>query len=343
MRSLFKGATNMNGDISCWKVDELAGDALKDTFKDTTSLTSCKKHKIALAWVDNLVFQASSYDTGWTSEKCPPQTDAEFKLASWEWVQDAATAACKWGDIGGWDVSGVKDFNNAFSKHRDVSNTAVTGTDGRGGNPKVTTFITGLADISKWITTSVTSLYATFHEAGEMNVDVGAWTVEKVTNLQGTFMDASKFVGTGLGSWITSSVTTLRGTFYGATEMNCDMSSWNVAKVTTLQNTFSSVSTVKFTRGPSKFVGTGLNLWITSSIANLEGTFRSAGEMNVDLSGWSLGKVTNLRNTFMDASKFVGTGLSKWDTSSVTVLKNTFHNADSMNENLGGWSVVKGE
>ena len=53
--------------------------------------------------------------------------------------------------------------------------------------------------------------------------------------------------------------------------------------------------------------------------------------------------VKELGAAFMGASKFVGTGLSKWDTSSVIDLKDTFNNADSMNENLGGWSVVKGE
>jgi hypothetical protein len=37
-----------------------------------------------------------------------PLTDFTFKQASWDWVQDATTAATKWGDIGVWNVSGVK-------------------------------------------------------------------------------------------------------------------------------------------------------------------------------------------------------------------------------------------
>ena len=85
-----------------------------------------------------------------------------------DWVQDTAAATTKWGDIGDWDVSGVKDFKHAFSKHR--------GEDGKyveNGNPKAALFVgTGL---SKWTTTSVTSLYRTFYNAHEMNFDLSTW------------------------------------------------------------------------------------------------------------------------------------------------------------------------
>ena len=53
--------------------------------------------------------------------------------------------------------------------------------------------------------------------------------------------------------------------------------------------------------------------------------------------------VTDLSHAFESAEKFVGTGLSKWDTTSVTNLNFTFYRAVSMNVNLGGWSVAKGE
>ena len=45
-------------------------------------------------------------------------TDAEFKQATWDYVQNTATATTKWGDIGDLDVSGVKDFSYSLSKHR---------------------------------------------------------------------------------------------------------------------------------------------------------------------------------------------------------------------------------
>ena len=63
-------------------------------------------------------------------------TDGEFKAASWDWVQDTTTATSKWGDIGDWDVSGVKDFSYAFSTHRDVVGGTFANDD---GNPKAKT------------------------------------------------------------------------------------------------------------------------------------------------------------------------------------------------------------
>ena len=145
-----------------------------------------------------------------------------------EWVQDTVTATPEWGAIGDWDVSGVGDFSFAFSNHRNK----VGGTSVFGGNRKAATFVS--TDISKWITTSVTSLAFTFQGASKMNADLSKWSVDKVTTLHYTFQSASKFAGSGLNSWITTSVTSLHRTFQNAGEMNSDLSKWNVAKVRAL-------------------------------------------------------------------------------------------------------------
>ena len=164
-------------------------------------------------------------------------TDKEFKLATWEWVQDTGTATTKWGDIGDWDVSGVGDFSYAFSVHRNQAG----GTYVENGNPKAATFVG--TDISKWITTSVTSLYRTFKSAGEMNADLSKWSVAKVTSLEQTFNGASKFAGVGLHLWDISKVTKMTSTFTSATSLtSCSkrkivdawkssaaFSSWNTA------------------------------------------------------------------------------------------------------------------
>ena len=73
--------------------------------------------------------------------------------SSTDWVEDnspTGTVYKKWGDIGDWDVSGVKDFSYAFSKHRNIA--GVSGDPD--GNPKAVFFVG--SDISKWITTSCT-------------------------------------------------------------------------------------------------------------------------------------------------------------------------------------------
>ena len=131
-------------------------------------------------------------------------------------MQDTASATTKWGDIGDWDVSGVKDFSFAFSLNRNQAG----GSFVSNGNPKAVTFV-GTA-ISKWITTSVTSLAHTFREASEMNVDLTGWKVGKVTSLEDTFNSASKFPGTGLDSWDVAKVTTMFETFFDNGLSSCN-------------------------------------------------------------------------------------------------------------------------
>ena len=89
-----------------------------------------------------------------------PLTDATFKKATWDYVQDAGSATTKWGDIGDWDTSGVGDFSRAFSTDRNEAG----GSYVIGGNPKAAMFV-GNA-ISKWDTASATSLGYTFLGAG---------------------------------------------------------------------------------------------------------------------------------------------------------------------------------
>ena len=90
-----------------------------------------------------------------------------------------------------------------------------------------------------------------------------------------------------------------------------------------------------------KFVGTAISKWITISLTSMEFTFHGANSMNADLSGWRVGKVTTMQNTFAGAHKFVGTGLSAWDTASVITLRETFYAAGEMNSDLSGWDVAK--
>ena len=158
------------------------------------------------------------------------------------------------------DVSGVKDFSYAFSKHRNQAG----GSSVYNGNPKAATFV-GTA-ISKWNTASATSLVSTFEDAGEMNADLTGWNVGKVVTLEKTFRDASTFAGTGLGSWDTASTTTLDYTFYSAKEMNADLSGWKVGKVVSLVQTFN---------GAAKFTGTGVDTWNIAEAKSMSGTFTS--------------------------------------------------------------------
>ena len=99
-------------------------------------------------------------------------------IFSLDWVEDTDTATTKWGDIGGWDVSGVKDFSYAFSKHRNEAGGAYV-TD---GNLKAATF-TAASGMSKWITSAATTLKGTFLFAADFDVDLGNWDVSSVDTM----------------------------------------------------------------------------------------------------------------------------------------------------------------
>ena len=268
---------------------------------------------------------------------------------------DTYTAFIKWGDIGDWDVSGVGDFSYAFSKHRDQTG----GTYKENGNLKAAEFVgTGM---SKWITTSVTTLESTFNNAAKMNSDLSGWKVDGVTTLGQTFKSASKFIGTRLDLWITASATSLSGTFYNAAEMNSDLSGWKVDKVTTLYQTFRGASnfigtglglgswiTTKVTTLQQtftfafNFVGTGLGKWITASVTTMDSTFKQAYKMNADLSGWQTAKATTLRHMFHKAYKF-NSDISSWETSRVVGagFGSMFEYTRAFNSNLQKWDVAK--
>jgi hypothetical protein len=141
-----------------------------------------------------------------------PLTDTQFKQATWDYVQDMATATTKWGDIGDFDTSGVKDFSRAFSVNRNEGGSYVAN-----GNPKAATFVG--TTISKWDTASATSLYYTFQGASEMNADLSGWKVAKVVTLYYTFSFASKFTGTGVDTWDVAKVTTMSSTFKSTTSL----------------------------------------------------------------------------------------------------------------------------
>ena len=225
------------------------------------------------------------------------------------------TAIAKWGDIGDWDVSEVKDFSDAFSTSRDETG----GTYVQGTNSKAAAFVG--TDMSKWTTTSVTSLSNTFRGAKLMNSDLSAWKVGKVVTLADTFAYASNFAGTGLDLWDTAAITDLAGTFRNAGEMNVDLSAWKVGKVTTMVQTFQYAST---------FEGKGLTSWDTSSVTTLALTFASAGAMNADLSLWNVAKVTTLYSTFNNAAKYQASGLEKWDVGAVVTMRSVFSDDNAL-------------
>ena len=127
-----------------------------------------------------------------------------------------------------------------------------------------------------------------------------------------------------------------------------DIGDWDVSGVADFSYAFSTnrdaTGGTSVTNGNLKaatFVGTAMSKWIMTSATTLELTFYGASEMNSNLSGWNVAKVTSLHQTFREASKFTGTGLATWDTASVTHLNYVFFKAGKFNGDISGWDTGK--
>ena len=158
-------------------------------------------------------------------------TQAEFYTATWDVVNSPSTSVTKWGPIEDWDTSGVTTLRYAFSADRnEAGDWSLTA-----GNPKAATFN---GDISKWITTSATSMKRTFNGARAFNGDISKWITSSVKHMGDTFNDAAAFNG-DVSAFNTSSVLSMGYTFYKAASFTgTGVDLWNINKVRDLGSIF---------------------------------------------------------------------------------------------------------
>jgi hypothetical protein len=236
-------------------------------------------------------------------------------------------------DAGSWDVSKVADMTSTF----------IGAINFKG------------AGLSKWNVAAVTSMAGTFSSTALTSCNkrkiVDAWTRISTVFVDTTTYDTDWAADAcppltdiqfkqASWDWVqnTGTVTTKWG----------DIGEWDMSGVGDFSYAFSihrnEAGGSYVGNGNPKaatFVGTAISKWNTASATSLYRTFEEASEMNADLTGWKVGKVVTLQNTFFRASKFTGTGLALWNTASATSLRGTFWGASEMNADLTGWMVGK--
>ncbi|KAH8043371.1 hypothetical protein JL722_15249 [Aureococcus anophagefferens] len=226
----------------------------------------------------------------------------ELKEAVGEWISDSGDAESKYGPIGDWDVSKVKNMASLCNSSASF--------DG---------------DIGAWDVSKVTTLQGAFQGCASFNQDLSAWDVSKVTTLRGAFTDAAAFdqpFGAldffgAFVAWDVSSVTTLQGAFLGCASFNQDLSAWDVSKVTTLRGAFSDAAAFD----------QNIGAWDVSSVTTLRRTFDGAAEFDAPIGAWDVSKVTTMVSTFEGAAAF-DADIGDWDVSQVTVMDYMFLGAD---------------
>ncbi|MDB4266785.1 BspA family leucine-rich repeat surface protein [Flavobacteriaceae bacterium] len=157
-------------------------------------------------------------------------------------------------------------------------------------------------DLSKIITTKVTSMSEMFNQASAFNQDIT--------------------------SWDTSNVTTMSKMFNGATLFNQDIGSWDTSSVTDMSQMFAV----------AKAFNKNISSWDTSSVTNMFRMFVFTDEFNQDIGSWDTSSVTNMEQMFYYAISF-DKDIGSWDTSSVTNMGYMFYYATAFNQDISGWCV----
>lgn len=96
------------------------------------------------------------------------------------------------------------------------------------------------SDISNWDTGAVTRMYMMFRAAASFNQPIGKWVTTAVTNTEYMFADALAF-DQPIGKWNTSSITSMKSMFEGATSFNQPLINWDVRKVEHMDRMFGGV------------------------------------------------------------------------------------------------------
>ena len=237
MQYMFYSASAFNQDISSW-TGYAATTAQTEMFLDATAFEA------KFTCTNAVTGPANSCDTiksTWIAPSPPspppspppPPPLTPIPSESWHDFVEAClsesgaevTGECttwasgnNYGTIPNWDVSLVTDMSGW------------TGTTLQGFGGK-STFN---ADISKWDTGKVTSMFTMFHKASAFNQDIGSWNTARVTSMSSMFNEASAF-NQDIKEWNTGKVTTMYRMFYYASAFNHDISSWTGTAATTAQ------------------------------------------------------------------------------------------------------------
>ena len=192
--------------------------------------------------------------------------------------------------------------------------------------------------ITTWIAASPISLPLVPHGMYNMTVDWGDGTaIDTITS----WNDAAKTHNYAVSGEYDVTITgTIKGFAFnntGYTSSLLDVKEWGQLQICESASFYGADELGPSNRLPSiryKLTATDKPAIISNT---LENTFRGANNLSGSISDWNTVNVTNLKNTFRDATKF-NTPLN-WNTSNVTTLEGTFKNATDFNTTLS-WDTT---
>tara|TARA_R110002126_G_scaffold116875_3_gene256502 strand:- start:2026 stop:4377 length:2352 start_codon:yes stop_codon:yes gene_type:complete len=309
MGSMFDQADGFDQDLSNWDVSNVSN--MSSMFRDTE-----------LTGFNN---SGSTGISGWTTSAV---------TTMYYMFEDNKTFNQP---IGSWDVSNVLDMegmfydNNVFDQP--LSGWNVSNVDTMKNMLRNTTFN---QPIDTWVVTGVTDMLGMFMNADAFDQDIGAWDVSNVTLMSHMFRDTegtgfNNSGSTSISGWTTSAVTDMQYMFEDNKTFNQPIGSWDTGNVTNMTFMF----------GDAIF-NQDIGSWDVGKVQYLNSTFASNSSFNnggsPSISGWTTSAVTNMYNTFIEATTF-NQPLTNWDVSNVTTMSSMFANASAFDQDIGSWDV----
>ncbi len=192
--------------------------------------------------------------------------------------------------------------------------------------------------ITTWIAASPISLPLVPHGMYNMTVDWGDGTaIDTITSWNDPAKTHNYAVSGEYDVTITGTIKGFSFNNTGYTSSLLDVKEWGQLQICESASFYGADELGPSNRLPSiryKLTATDKPAIISTS---LENTFRGANNLSGSISDWNIVNVTNLKNTFRDATKF-NTPLN-WNTSNVTTLEGTFKNATDFNQTLP-WDTI---
>ena len=246
-------------------------------------------------------------------DESPKLDDTNFKTLVRHCLRSENESACN--GMQHWDTSRVKDMSWLFWEEPNTG-TTTTSTTNNGGTSRSSSrddwILTKGADtfnvdLSRWNTTSVTTMQSMFNGAVSFDQPIGDWQVARVTDMSHMYVPIGSITDCPCSSVNSPCVNFYyHGRFQGARKFNQDLSQWKTHNTLDMSHMF---------------------------------RFASHFQPSTSLSTWDTSRVTTMAYMFSSATHFPGKGIDKWKTTRVQQFEHMFHKAEAFNQYLGLWDV----
>lgn len=152
-------------------------------------------------------------------------------------------------------------------------------------------------DVTRVVTTRVTSLKSLFEDNSTFNQDISSWDISNTLTLESIFKGAVSF-NQNINSWNTSKVENMIDVFY-LSNFNSPIGSWDVSNVTTMSGMFDG----------NRVFNQDLGNWNVENVTQMQAMFKNT-IFNKDISEWDVSKVVNMNYMFEGA--LFNKDISEW-------------------------------